>query len=202
METSEWNRRFNLLERNYKLTRHSTLFETFQIISGIISLFMFAPKSCSNQQMRFLQRHWLILIFLPLAMAFFSFALFCETQGQDPGSTSVPPVMQSQPDANDNSTGSKTNTTAKNSETAVPKEADASDDSDKQAAADDDANEDIAPDPAEILDIIRKSYAKRRGEDASQDALILSQSSSFIFLNRKKAIQNYILIHYIFYRNY
>lgn len=147
---------------------------------------MFAPESCRNQPIRFLQRSWFNIIVLLLGFVFISSVLSYETHAQEatPGPSSD--VSETQPSVNNNPTEPSENAAAKRPVT-TNNDTDAAKDPDKKApSADDSEDEEKTHDPAEILSEIRKNFAKKNGLDKKNDDLILSQSSAFIFLNRKK----------------
>ena len=145
---------------------------------------MFTPESCRNQPIRFLQRGWFAILFLPLIIAFSS--LNVETFAEDANAASAPIDSQTKSIPKDKP-GKSANTVNQRSKTSTKKNADAANVSDKKAAnANRKSNEDATVKAAKMLHAIRKSYAKKAGADKSNDNLILSQSSAYIFLNRKK----------------
>lgn len=131
---------------------------------------MFAPDSCRNQLIRFLQCGWFVTIFLLpiIAFSFFNAAAFAE----ESKSTSAPGSVQAK-------------SAVKRSDSSAPKAADAGTNSDKKTTVSDDS-EGKTVDAAEMLKAMRKSYEAKNGVDNSNDDLILSQSSGYVFLNRKK----------------
>ena len=145
---------------------------------------MFTPESCRNQPIRFLQRGWFTILFLSLITAFSS--LNVEAFAEDAIAASAPIDSQTKSIPKDKPDQSA-NAENQRSKTSTKKNADAANDSDKKAAdANSESNEDATVNSAKMLNAIRKSYAKKSGADKSNDDLILSQSSAYIFLNRKK----------------
>ena len=145
---------------------------------------MLAPDSCRNCPIRLLQRCWRILIILPLAISVI--VLNVETFAEETNGKSASPSVQTKAaPVNSKPAQSADNAAEKRSETPSSN-TDSAKTSKKAPAANDANDKDEAPDPAEMLNVIRKNYAKKTGADNLKDDLIISQSSFSIFLNRKK----------------
>ena len=146
---------------------------------------MFAPESCRNESIRFFQRCWCVTVILSLITALIAYNV--ETFAEEANSKSDLSALQTQTSVKDSAADSSSKKTEAYSTETDRKDAEAVKSSDKKApSADDDGDEDKSLDSAEMLDLIRKSYAKKNGADNSKDNLIVSQSSACIFLNRKK----------------
>ena len=131
---------------------------------------MFAPDSCRSQRIRFLQLGWFVIFFLPLIIALSSFN--AETFAKETKPESAPDAVE-------------TETSVKSPAENAQKDDAAATNSDKKSTVSDDSEEKTV-DAAEMLKTIRKSRAKKSGAANANDDLILSQSSGYIFLNRKK----------------
>ena len=112
------------------------------------------------------------MIFLSLTIAFSSFNAV--TFAEDAKPTSAPGAVQ-------------TKSAVKRPDASAQKAADPEKDSDKKTAVSEDKDsEEKTVDAAEMLKAMRKSYEAKHGVDSSNDVLILSQSSGYVFLNRKR----------------
>lgn len=131
---------------------------------------MFASDSCRSQRIRCLQLGWFVIFFLPLIIAFSSFN--AQTLAEETKPKSEPGAVQ-------------TESTVKHPAANAQKDAAAAKDSEKKSTASD-ASEEKTVDAAEMLKAIRKSRAKKSGAANANDDLILSQSSGYLFLNRKR----------------
>ena len=119
----------------------------------------------------------MILLSLTIAFSSFNSAAFAEESKPK----SAPGVV-------------KTKSAAERPDTSAQKAADSETDSDKKSTVSDDSEEKTV-DAAEMLKTMRKSYEAKHGVDKSNDDLILSQSSGYVFLNRKRVrdVSNNIL---------
>ena len=141
---------------------------------------MHAFEPCRHQQIRFFQRCWHVTVILLLTIAF---ASIDNAIAEEAKSESDSSVLQAEASVSDDSA----NTAAKRPATTTKADSQAAADSDKNSSlADQNDDEDKTPDPVELLNAIRKSYLEKMGFDKLDDDLILSQSSAYIFLNRKK----------------
>lgn len=157
---------------------------------------MFASDFCRNRHIRFLQRCRLLLVVLPLTIAFS--ALEVETFAEETKPKSASAAIQTE------AKNVKPVKTAENAEAQggespkTNKSNEAKSSQPKAAPADNGGEEDNAPNFAEILKHLRNSYAKKHGIDLLKNDLILSQSSGYIFLSRKRVrdVSDNILDHW------
>ena len=161
---------------------------------------LFASKPCRNQPIRFLERFRL----LP-AIALFTIASIvfnAETIAEEANAKSAPSDLQIKAIEKDKPSDNSAKITAPTSETKTKtkKDVEATKDSDKKTeASNSESDEENAVDAVEMLNFIRKYYEKKAGVDNLNDDLILSQSSGYIFLSRRKVrdVSNNILDYWL-----
>lgn len=162
------------------------VFKRFGFYSGRCSLSMNTHESCCKQLIRFLQRRWQLIVSLSLTIVITAFAFSATTFAQEDKTTTPAPTQQKRSVISPpKETSAKSPKAAERPSSAPKNKTNAEAGSDKNAESADNADEDKPTDPAEILDVIRKSWAAKNKDDISNDDLILSQYTSFIFLNRK-----------------
>lgn len=131
--------------------------------------------------------------------ALIAFTFNAETFAQETNSQSAPAVKkekQTADDANDKPVSSSPKTESNKPTPAPqnnPSKTDAETQTDSSENSDDDSQETISP--SDILNYIRKKRAVFDETNDLNDNLILSQSSAYIFLNRKKvrdSSENYL----------
>lgn len=150
---------------------------------------MSAPKSCINRQPQYSQycRHH--IIFQALITAIIAVVFNAEAVAQESNSQTVPTVK------NDRKTANSVNSNPVNSSpktesdtpTSAPQTSPSKTDAENQTESSDnsgDSQESISS--SEILEYIRKKRAENNETNRPTDNLILTQSSSYVFLNQKK----------------
>lgn len=150
---------------------------------------MLAPKFSFSRQTQYLQYCWQNIVFQALITALAALAFHAETFAQESNAQAVPSVKNAQETAdagNDNPVGSSTITQSEPPSQA-PQNSPSTTDAENQAESSDNSDdEEETISPSEILNFIRKKRAGNDETDVLNDNLILSQSSAYIFLSRKR----------------